>query len=455
MQDDLANFTNIPIKTVSWVSSNNPKTKTLIPKKIPREIFNGKESLNNSSSRGYYNLPSFFHCINDVLFNKDNIPDQISATYHDDYDILHIHDVVMCKLEHEQGELPDLRRKKSVIERRLNSNLKIVERKKLQSQLDKITTRINLIETRARERGYLESSKCLLDAYRRLGPVIRVKSFLDNTEVSEEAHLEANPQQDERFRIIRQYLQLAKKYIPLNVVRIIPNDRSCPGCGQDLILIDPEDFSLERCEECGFERYNLIKPSFTKEIINQSKSVSNSDYEDRENFIKAFECYLGEQQEPPNALFEALDSWAEKYNHPPKEVIRQLPLNEDGTRGEYGKSMLLQALADEGLADYYKDVKLIGHLQWGWRLPSVGQQDRDLIIQDYDNTQKIFNAIPKERKSSLNTQYRLYRHLQARKIPCKPTDFKLPTTPGILEEQDGYWREMITVIPGAEFMSLK
>lgn len=445
------------ISTVSWVGGGSVQAKKPIryARKEPQQ-----RRTQPSASKPNYNLPSLFHRVTDVLFNADNIPDRISATYSDDYDILHVHDVVLCKLNHEKQDLPDLFHKKEEIEKRLEDQLKIVERRKLLTQLEDIKSKIQTIETETRKKSYVEESKELLQRYQQLGPIIKVRSFLeeDNEEDKtnqEKKELVEPPDQEERLRIIRRYLEVAKKYISINVVRIIPNDRRCPGCGEDLVLVDPEDYSLERCEECGFERLNFSKPSFFKEAPNQSKSISNSDYEDRENFIKAFECYLGEQQAPPPSLFAALDGWAEKYEHPPKEEIRELPLNEDGTRGEYGKSMLLQALADEGYADYYKDVKLIGHLHWGWRLPSISQQDRDLIIQDYDNTQRVFNAIPKERKSSLNTQYRLYRHLQARRIPCKPTDFKLPTTPNILEEQDIYWREMVKVIPGAEFTSLK
>lgn len=429
------------IQKTSWMN-NSAKAPIRYPR---REI--------TPTIRTNYNLPTLFNRVTDVLLTEENIPDRILATYIDDYDILQVHDIILCKLNLEKKTLPDLYSQRNDIAQRLSDQLKIIERKKLHSQLEEIKKNIYLIEGEIKKKDYLAETKELINSYQQLGPIIKVKSFIEDIE--KESEKEEITIQEERLYIIKQYLDIAKKYIPLNVVRIIPNERSCPGCGQDLTFVDPEDYSIERCQECGFERLNLIKPSFCKEVNNQNKPVSNSDYEDKENFIKALECYLGEQKPPPESLFRALDNWAEKYNHPYKEEIKQLPLNDDGTRGEYGKSMLLQALADEGYAEYYKDVKLIGHLHWGWKLPSVTQQERDLIIQDYDNTQKIFNEIPKERKSSLNTQYRLYRHLEARKIPCRPTDFKLPTTPGILEEQDIFWREMVNVIPGAKFTSLK
>ena len=460
-----------PIKTVSWVSSpskNTDPSNQKFGRRIKKRNIASKGSgrqISSSKSKGNkaeYNLPLLFHNVNDVLFNAENIPDRITGSYQDDYDILHIHEIVLCKLEYEKKELPSLYNKRKEITTKLATKLKIVQRNKLQSELDRVETRIKNLEKDTIKKQYLEKTSHLIEEYKRLGPVVKVKSFLDSESTGDHGDLstEETPSEDgdsaeHRLDLIKEYLGIAGDYIPINVVRIIPNDRRCPGCGQDLTLVDPEDYSFERCEECGVERQNFSKPSFFKETSNQGKSVSNSDYEDEENFIKAFECFLGEQQPPPDDLFRALDNWAFRYNHPSKEEIKQLPLNEDGTRGDYGKSMLLQALADEGYAEYYKDFKLIGHLQWGWELPTVTQQQREIIYRDYRETQKIFNRIKKDRKSSINAQIRLYRHFEARGIPCRQSDFKLPTTSSILDESDAYWKEMVKAIRNAEYTSLK
>ncbi len=384
------------------------------------------------------------------MYSDDNIPDRILATYTDDYDILRVDDIIRAKLNLEKDELPQIIQKKEMLEKRLDEQLKIVERKKITSQLKEINDKIDEIEEGKRIRKYIEETKELIDKYKQIGPIVKVKSFTNGEE-----ELDKDPQYQDRINIIKKYLNIAKNYIPTSIARIIPNDSNCPNCNTPLIADDPDEQSLEQCFTCGFERLNFSKTTFFKESPGQSKSLTNSDYEDKENFLKALECYLGEETPPPQSVLNKLDEWSYKYGHPTKEEIRNMPFNDDGTRGEYGKSMMIQALADEGLADYYKDWKLIGHLLWGWRLPNISQQDRELILSDYDATQKIFNSIKGERKSSMNTQLRLYRHLEARKIDCRPADFKLPTTPGILEEQDGFWKEMVKVIPGAEFTSLK
>jgi hypothetical protein len=428
------------IQVVNWITTPVQRTP-LVPKK-------GRSSGRTSN----YNLPSLFNRVTDFLFDPENVPERISGTYTNDYDIMHVHDVVLYKINHEKKELGTLIQRREGIKKRLEEQLKIVERRKLEGQLEEISRKIEEVKTESRRKQYLDESKEYLEKYQQLGPIVRVKSF----NASSEEDVDEIPDQEERLVVIKKYLDIAKKYIPINVVRIIPNDLSCPGCGQELVIINPEDASLERCEECGFERINLVKFSFTKDSSSgQSKSLVTSDYEDEENFLKVQSCYLGEQSPPSPQLFAALDEWARKYDYPTKEEIREMPLNEDGSRGPITKSMLFLALGELGYAENYKDIRLIGHLQWGWRLPVLSQQEREIILQDYRATQKIFNSIKKGRKSSLNAQLRLYRHLEARGIPCQPSDFKLPTTPGILEEQDEYWKEMIKAIPGATFRPLK
>lgn len=424
------------IKVVNWV--NKESSKPLRP--------TVQKTKNN------YSFPTLFQRVTDVLFDDENIPNRIVATYGDDYDITHIHEIIIVKLEKENRELPFLQEKKVEIEEKLDNRLKVIQRKKITHELEVLNKRIDDLQNNRRKNEYIEESKEYLRRYQEMGPVMNKKSFMDE----EVARQVDEKQLEERIIIIRRYLDIAKKYIPINVIRIVIQDQSCPGCGGfNLLSDDPEYNTLERCQDCGYERLNFGQPSLMREGNLSTKTPSNSDYEDRENFVKALECYLGEQPKPPENLFLALDNWAYKYEHPSKEEISQFPINSDGTRGVYGKEMLIQALGDEGYADYYKDWKLIGHLQWSWELPKIGQQDRDMIVADYDGTQKIFNTIKGERKSSMNTQLRLYRHLEARSIPCHPSDFKLPTTPGILEEQDIYWREMIKAIPKARFTSLK
>lgn len=398
-------------------------------------------------------IPPIFRRLNEHLL-EDEIPERIEGVYSDDYDILKVHHIILAKLKKEKKDIHLLTRRREALLIKLEQRLKVVERTKLIHELHKLNLTIESIDSDERKNNYLLASQQLIKNYQQLGPMIRHVSFVSDEETNDFS--EVVPQQSERLSIIRKYLLIAKQYININVIRIISNIQHCPNCGHDLILVDPEDYSLERCEECGYEKINLSKsiPTTGAGVVSM-KDMLNFGSEDRENFIHALECYLGEQQTPPGELFEALDKWSTSYHHPSKDRILEMPLNKNGTRGEYGREMLLQALGDIGYADNYKDLRLIGHLYWGWELPTLSHQERELIIQDYDNTQVILRNIMRGRKSSINTQIRLYRHLEARGHDVNPADFKLPATPSIIEEADSYWRVMITAIPGAIFTSLK
>ena len=50
------------------------------------------------------------------------------------------------------------------------------------------------------------------------------------------------------------------------------------------------------------------------------------------------------------------------------------------------------------------------------------------------------------RKSSLNSQWRLYKHLKRLGWPCKEKDFKIPTTQDILDFHKIKWAEICDIL---------
>jgi hypothetical protein len=97
--------------------------------------------------------------------------------------------------------------------------------------------------------------------------------------------------------------------------------------------------------------------------------------------------------------------------------------------------MMFKALSETNNSVFYEDVNLICHLYWGWLLPDISA-DEDQIMNDYDMTQDVFKKIPKDRRSSLNAQYRLWQHLRIRGYKYPIDDFKIVKTPDILVEHD-------------------
>ena len=121
-------------------------------------------------------------------------------------------------------------------------------------------------------------------------------------------------------------------------------------------------------------------------------------------------------------------------------------MDSEGRRGKTTKQLMYKALLETGNSGYYEDINLICHVYWGWLLPDIEHLE-DRIMHDYDVTQRIYNEIPKDRRSSLNSQFRLYVHLlryqKEISFPIRAKDFKIPTTRDILEWHYSIWSEIV------------
>ena len=112
---------------------------------------------------------------------------------------------------------------------------------------------------------------------------------------------------------------------------------------------------------------------------------------------------------------------------------------------------MLDALLETGYSGCYEDINYIMNQYWGWDLPDVSHLE-DLILSDYAKTQKVWknmSELEKGRKSSISTQYRLYRHLQLRGHMCHPDEFKLPQ-PTSIRTYDNIWKILCDRCPDPE-----
>ena len=199
-------------------------------------------------------------------------------------------------------------------------------------------------------------------------------------------------------------------------------------CGYDLSTIENEERAAIHCPSCGLE-CNLVN----QVVTSCNDKVGKNNYEDRENFLKALKRFQGKQvNKVPSSVMDKLDDYFRRYNLPLSDEVKCRPLDSHGKREGTTLDMLLKALSEVGCSSYYEDVNLIGHIYWGWALPDLAHLEES-IMEDYDKSQRIFEEIKDERKSSLNTQYRLYRHLERQGFPCSKNDFKMVTTREILE----------------------
>ena len=370
----------------------------------------------------------------------------VAGTYGNDVNITEIHRIVVNRINENNEkkkidlkqlldkEIVNIKKPQNVINRR-NSISKI---KKYRSELDEIESSLELNK-------YLEESKELLDNYMEIGVKLELVSFGKGKMESGTGHM--SEEQEYRIMIIERYLEIARKYTDINIFK--KHQNYCTVCKNDISLSTINDIGMLVCSICGTESVTLAKSiSPDEESSSNNATLGNlKDYEDRGNFQKAMVRYQGKQPNKfPEHLYDLLDKYFESVDFPVGKEISVLPLNDNPntsikTRGKSNKSLMLKALKDIGMSSFYEDINLLCHTYWGWVLPNLSEIE-DAIMTDYDLSQEVFERLKGDRKSCLNIQYRLWRHLSRRGHPCNPNDFKIIKTPEIVKYYERMWENI-------------
>jgi len=376
------------------------------------------------------------------------VPKSITGKYVKDFNILKVHVIMLEKFRRKEEKLPLLRKRAQELAEVMQKPQSLIERYSTAEKHTKLLHKIERIESGTDKNLYLREVTPLLNQYKNLGFYMRKVAAEESWGEGRECGDETDPKTRERLVVIESYLRAIQPWIQVDVVREIPGKGRCEMCGEPAEVTVNETRGTVECAKCGLEKPIYISSSQSKESTKTATSQRN-DYNNLDNFVKAFMRYQGLQSnEPPKELFDALDV----YFRPKEtegvtaldlrgETVRKLPLQSNRRRGRTDHQMLYKALADTGYTDYYEDANLIGHRYWGWELPNVLSL-MEVVISDYKKTQRVYSRIPKERSSSLGTQYRLFKHLQMRGHPCEMTEFKIAENRESIAEHDDLWRQM-------------
>lgn len=222
------------------------------------------------------------------------------------------------------------------------------------------------------------------------------------------------------LEIVEDILIKLQYYININITRPSKNDIYCK-CHK--ILSREKNLNNDgnlSCEVCGFY---LAIPAKTSSVVSDGKMKTGND-PSRENFIKTTDLWLGKKKPSikDDTIMEKLDQYfAEK----------RIRIRLDGERDKYGivegtsHKELLRILKVCGYGNIAKSAFYIGHIYWNWDLPEI--KDYDYYLKVYDILQSSFRNIKvKDRKSSINVMYMMYR-IRYIIDEARPSEhFKLP-----------------------------
>jgi rubrerythrin len=456
----------------NWSSKRGPTVALSIQQSSPKKqcINQGK---NDAIPTGQRTLKSF----NLYLTEEDNVksvneyndelPDKIEGTYKYDFNIIDIHDLILKRFERQRElEVKKLEEQLSIEEKEINGKQNMVERKSSIRRIEKIKESMNNILTRKDFDDYINKIRPLIEQYNMIGTLSKIVSFATNKKKNEsdeeenEIIPEDNETQKKRHQVIFDFLEIARKYIEIDLVRDLKEGHLCESCGHKLEDVDDDEDSagLIICPNCRLEKISVVRCRFYKDNTRTNNSGNN--YEDRANFEKGLMRFQGKQTDkPPLELYETLENYFREkellkidinnngiFVSVSSEYIRNnVPLNDDGEKMGTSRPLMYKALKDTGNSAYYDHINLILHEMWDWELPDIAHLE-DQIMEDYDKSQRVYEALPKDRKSSLNSQFRLFKHLRRLGYQCISRNFRIPSTHDILEFHENIWAKICEIL---------
>lgn len=236
-----------------------------------------------------------------------------------------------------------------------------------------------------------------------------------------------------RIQLIRRYLALARKYIPENVI-YTPSKQTACMCGTEYTEMVSDLSGVLVCPTCGAERARIGRKKTTTTGGEDASVRRRQDNEERDNFVKALIRFQGLQRDRlPVDLLDRLDAYFRANNYPTGEEVRSGQAND----AVLNKDVLYKALAAVG-CPMYEHINLICHKVWGWPLPEL-HHIYDTVLQHFDTMQRVAHA---KGLPTINTQYRLFKHLEMAGFPCYATDFRIPKTREIIQIDEERWKAM-------------
>lgn len=350
------------------------------------------------------------------------------CVYTNNYNILRIHSVILALLEEELKNLSKLENELNIYKEKLKKPLFYNDKKKVKKKIRELCDNIEEIKNKRRMDEYMELSSPLIQKYKNSSS-IKKRVFGEEVDESDESI------DYDKIKIIEDYLILAKRYVPIDIMRVQKNIVKCFVCGYNLSNI--RGYQIEICPSCSTE----ISAGYSFSV---GEAVNTKDSRDLVNFKKVLKRYQGKQPDViPENLYKDLDHYFESRGLLIGEEVRKLPLNSRGKRGDTNHQMLYEALAHTKHTDHYEDANLIGNKYWGWQLKNIPPHIEKMIINDYKKTQAVYTSdTEKERSSSLGTQYRLFKHLELRGIDCHIDEFKIADNEESIRFHETTWEKM-------------
>lgn len=233
---------------------------------------------------------------------------------------------------------------------------------------------------------------------------------------------------DIRIIIIEEWLNWAKNFLTVNVIRTKQEMDYCDTCYSNFVTIDDE----KMCPSCGVV-YKINDTSKNEHPTTLKRKNNDS----ISNLKKIFYRMQGKSGDiiPISEIINKLD-----------RKITELKLN----KSKITKQDLLTIMSQIGLCDYYNDINYIAHHYLGTPLRDWSSYE-EVIFERFASFLQVYETIEKTRTSMINGQWLIKQFLLLEGcIDISDDDFKITKGQDPLREYERIFREACEKLGGKE-----
>ncbi len=362
----------------------------------------------------------------------------LSGTYLNDYNILSAHKQVLAALsEYENTRMRELTDQVAKLEEQLSrfdpANL---QARFYAKQLEQCRAEIEQLEQHTMRNAYECGVQMLLQLYEQIGGPL-MKTFFGGGKKAPTTAAD-DPYLPFRLEIIRRFLDVAAQFVSVDVEYEASDAEQCPVCGQLMSELTDDDHGMLKCF-CGYAR-SVTSRGYNASTLSANESMNprggKIEMEDSEAFVKAFNQYDGSERFVLGSeVYDLLERHFCQRGYPPADQVRS-----GVAVSSPEKPICYRAMFDAMThleKPLYAHVTSICHDFWGIAFPDTSNL-RDLIMEHFVLTQRAGRELG---LGDINTQYRLFKHLEMVGHRCTASDFRIPKTREILDKDEHNWKQ--------------
>lgn len=357
--------------------------------------------------------------------------EEICGSYNDDLNILELNSIIIKRIDTENSLRKDQLEKEIILEKeKVTKPQSPLERGYSLRLIQNKQRELKEIITNDKHGNYTSQIKAIIDEYNLRISSNKVK-ILGKEDSSDKNSM---------IVLIEEFITIASRYVKVNINRNCKysNTIMCSNCYNNINIDDINNESIITCGNCYLEIPKLTR--CYDEVVSKDVKVFTIENQDEKNFCDAIYKYMGIVHSPKLDVVDFVGILDEYFRVNSMLLGDTVSNNYDKYKNLYNKALLRKALKATDLRSYYSDMEYIMNVYWGKKLNDISHL-KDKLMEDYRISQSLYEKYKDpNKKSSMNVQYRLWRHLLRLGYRCDKSDFNIPVAS--FEYYESIWNKM-------------